>query len=835
MKKTFLLLLAATMLSSCSTRKKTNESVFMKGFFSYYNTLFNSKDALEIELRNRDASHKDNFYAPYINLLTTEQQPYGPDLLLSDGGMFGDDPTPQDNNGPPGYNPNFNPSGGFQPNTPGRKGATVLEIAEAKALKALKEYSVIKGGEEKNKKMFEAHLLLAQARLYQNKPLEALDGLNAVFSTMSKDKRLPLAHIYEGLAYSKMNDFYRAEEIFSRLKQNKIKKEYQKLLHVYYAEMLLAAGKKEEAITELDAAYAVNKNNKLRSRIAFLRGQILANLGKMGEARESFVTAYRNSNDFEFEVKSQVEIAKTFNNSTDDYEGARKYLEKISEKGTYASRKNEFYYALGLMATQAGKKEDANVFFTKALSEKTSDPQIRGLTYYELGKEFFNNSDYLAAGAYYDSALTVMNYPPSKTLLEEKSAHIKDFSANYYLIKKNDSILSLTKMSEGERTAFFQDHISKIKEKEARQEVLLKKAKRNSAFETVDFSSSVLNASNNSFQDFTSSKGGFYFANLGTVAKGEANFKQIWGNRALSDNWRTSAKSSSLEDLKYEAMGLSNAPDPRRLEPAFYTEQIPKDKDFILSLKNERDSASLDLGRMYQEYFGDRELATRTLYDLVDNEPEEKIKLQALYQIFALNYEGHPAEADRAKNIILREYPYTSYAEFVRNPQSNNFAKSTPEVERYYEEAYHLYEDSKYDESKALIEKALERYPNDALVPKFFLLRAFNTGKSLGKEIMILQLEQIALNYATTPEGKKAKEMLNYLESDLSIETVDNQGRKIPVNNVPPAPGSMYDDDEPSAAQKIPPLPPVQQDRVERLPELEVETAEEVSVPKNKK
>lgn len=224
MKKTFLLLLAATMLSSCSTRKKTNESVFMKGFFSYYNTLFNSKDALETELRNRDASHKDNFYAPYINLLTTEQQPYGPDLLLSDGGMFGDDPTPQDNNGPPGYNPNFNPSGGFQPNTPGRKGATVLEIAEAKALKALKEYSVIKGGEEKNKKMFEAHLLLAQARLYQNKPLEALDGLNAVFSTMSKDKRLPLAHIYEGLAYSKMNDFYRAEEIFSRLKQNKIKK-----------------------------------------------------------------------------------------------------------------------------------------------------------------------------------------------------------------------------------------------------------------------------------------------------------------------------------------------------------------------------------------------------------------------------------------------------------------------------------------------------------------------------------------------------------------------------------------------------------------------------------
>jgi hypothetical protein len=43
-----------------------------------------------------------------------------------------------------------------------------------------------------------------------------------------------------------------------------------------------------------------------------------------------------------------------------------------------------------------------------------------------------------------------------------------------------------------------------------------------------------------------------------------------------------------------------------------------------------------------------------------------------------------------------------------------------------------------------------------------------HSGKSSGKEVMILQLEQIALNYSKTPEGIKAKEMLNYLKSDLS-------------------------------------------------------------------
>ena len=45
---------------------------------------------------------------------------------------------------------------------------------------------------------------------------------------------------------------------------------------------------------------------------------------------------------------------------------------------------------------------------------------------------------------------------------------------------------------------------------------------------------------------------------------------------------------------------------------------------------------------------------------------------------------------------------------------------------------------------------------------------------------MILQLEQIALNYSKTPEGIRAKEMLNYLKSDLSFQATDNKGNNIP-------------------------------------------------------
>lgn len=781
MKKYILLIIGFALFLACSPRKDGFINRKYQGFTTSYNVLFNGEEALRTELNQRNKSYRDNFHAPYIKLLTYDEQ-------ISATAMENLGVSENQQGVPPNdfYRDDAPDEGAFQ----GKGGAkltstSALEIAELKAEKAIEKHSMLFKGEEKNKSIFNAYILLAKARLFQNKPLEALDALNTVQKIYKKDKRINLAKIYEAYAYAKMKDFYRADEIFRALKdEKKLKKSEKKLMSIFYSEMLLNAGKKEEAIAELENAYTLNKNKNLRSRIAFLRGQILANLGKNEEARESFVTAYKNAKNFEFEVKSQVEIAKTFNGKDDDYNGAKEYLEKISKKGTYASRKNEFYYALGLMAKKAGKKEEAQEFFRKSIKEKQSDPQVRGLAYYEIGKNFFDENDYLSAGVYYDSAYAAMNYAPAKEELKSLTENIKDISKNYYLIKKNDSILMLTKMSIDEKNAFFTKHIDEIKAKEAKEELERKKTEKEkkNKFETADFALLANADNNNNFIDFNAGKG-FYFANQSTVSKGEREFKQIWGNRALTDNWRTSTKINSIEDLKNEALGVSSAPNPRRYEPEFYIEKIPTNSEEILALKKDRDTASLGLGRMYENFFGNTALATKTLYELVDSKTNSETELQALYQIFSMNYEKNPSAAERAKQLILEKYPYTSYAEFVKNPKKADFTSSEAEVEKLYSEAFGLYSEEKFEDSKKLINEALQKYPKDVLVPKFTLLQAFNTVKTAGKEVMILQLEQLMLNYAKTPEGIKAKEMLQYLKSDLKVEQFDANGNPIPQGN----------------------------------------------------
>ncbi|MCQ9634377.1 tetratricopeptide repeat protein [Chryseobacterium sp. WG23] len=809
MKKNILFLLVMCIVASCATKTKKPEqrSKLLKGFSTYYNTLFNAKDALNSEFTTRDKGHKDNFYAPYIPILTYEEQPLGSDLGQS--AAFAENSMKMAevaNSKPSGRNSSGIPNvPGMQGNMPGNtqdnqddgqnKGATTLEIAEAKALKAINKYSVTRNGEEKNKQIFEAYMILAQSRIYQNKPLEALDALNYVFTHMKDDKRLPLARIYQGLAYDNIKDYHRAHETFAKLKGEKLNKTYAKLLSIYYAESLLDAGKKEEAAKELDEAFELNGNRKLKSRIAYLRGQVQENLGQNEKARDSYAAAYKYANDFEFEVKSQIAIAKTFNGKG-DYNGAKNYLESISKKGTYGSRKNEFYYALGLMANKAGKKDEAQQFFRKSLFEKVSDPQIRGLAYYEIGKSYLEKNDYIGAGSYYDSALVVMTYEPSKVLLKDQSEYIKKISKNYYLIKKNDSILSLAKMDEGQKTDFFSKYIAKLKVKEEKEEQERRRAERSKGFDTGDYNANSIFANDvNAFEDFGVTTKGFYFSNTGTVSKGTSSFKQVWGDRALADNWRFSKKMVSIEDMKNEALGVSAAPNPRRFEPAYYIEQIPTDQGKLSQLKKDRDTASLGLGIMYQNYFTNTPLATKTLYDLVDVKPEEKVMLQALYEIFAMNYEKNPQISDRAKQILLKDYPYTSYAEFARNPKNVSFVKSTEDVENEYKKAYALFESEKFDDSKNVIDQTIQKFPKDALVPKLYLLNAFNAGKSSGKEVMILQLEQIALNYSKTPEGVRAKEMLNYLKSDLSFQATDNKGNSVPKQ--PGAPVQPNNNSEP--------------------------------------
>ena len=59
---------------------------------------------------------------------------------------------------------------------------------------------------------------------------------------------------------------------------------------------------------------------------------------------------------------------------------------------------------------------------------------------------------------------------------------------------------------------------------------------------------------------------------------------------------------NSIEDLRNEALGITYAPDPRRYEPVSTLKNSDQNRRNF-STQKDRDTASLGLGRMYENFF----------------------------------------------------------------------------------------------------------------------------------------------------------------------------------------------------------------------------------------
>ena len=280
MRKYLLIILAIFSVAACNprTKKKKTKSGPINRFMTFHNTLFNSREAFLAEMESRDKSHIDHFYDPYISVYTTEDN-------ISDiqNGMSSNAGNDTDMDAPRGLRSNQNFSGNFSSSQSNKKGATALQITEAKALKTISKYSVLVSGVEKNKKIFDAYMLLAKARMYQGKYLESLDALSYIFNTMSKDKRLPLAKIYQAANYSKMKEYYRADEVFRDLEEDpkiKLSREQLRILKVYQADNFLKWGKKELAAEVLKMLLPTIKIEKQKAELPFSEARFLLVLGK---------------------------------------------------------------------------------------------------------------------------------------------------------------------------------------------------------------------------------------------------------------------------------------------------------------------------------------------------------------------------------------------------------------------------------------------------------------------------------------------------------------------------------------------------------------------------
>ena len=576
-----------------------------------------------------------------------------------------------------------------------------------------------------------------------------------------------------------------------RSKGKKINKQVIADANALLAESFLNLEQKDSAIVKLKIAENYTKNNAEKGRYRFIIGQLYQELGIKDTALiyyQSVIDMNRKI-DRVFLIQAHAKRAQLFDYENDDKEEFVIKYDKLIADRENRPFKGFLFYEMGVFYDKNNDQELAKKFYNASLKSNSTDNYLIASNYRNLGDMYFKNTDFFMAAKYYDSTLVKLDVKTREYIHIKKVRKDLDEVIEFETIAKvNDSILNVVAMSDNDKVLYYEAYIAKLKKAEEEKKLLEEKQKQiqknidaNNQFSSDDDPNSGMQQgrqtpSKNSLAPPAvkgispkSSANVFYFYNPSTVALGKVEFKKKFGNRDLTGNWKlpTIKTNTEIADAIENISGSGDQnPEKQAIEStppeyttAFYIEKLPKTQVEIDSIAKERNFVYYQLGVIYKEKFKEYKLASQKLEKLLKQNPEEKLVLPTLYNLYKIYQIIDVAKAEEIKSRISSQYPDSRYAQIINN-KTPNTATDSETAELEYNKWYKLYQEEQFVPVLEEIECLISQYYGDEIVPKYELLKANIIGKLNGLESYKKAMQFVADNYASSEEGKNAKEIL---------------------------------------------------------------------------
>jgi hypothetical protein len=739
---------------ACSTKKNTFLARNNHALSSKFNILYNGGIALDKGITELKTKYNDNFW---------EQLPIERMQVVKDKILPGQEAK----------NANF-------------------ERAETKAIKAIQRHSMNIDGSEKNPQMDEAHLMLGKSRYYDQRFVPALEAFNYVLYKYPESDKIYEAKIWREKTNMRLdNDALAIINLNKLLKEIKVKNQIYADANATLAQAFLNLQQKDSAMAKLQLARDFTKSNEEKARYYFILGQLFENANQ----KDSAFVAYQSVIDMKRKASRQYIIqAHARQASQFDYEKGDTiaFLEKYNE--LLIDRENKEFldilnHQMALFYDKNKNFAKAKTFYSESLKKRSSDQYLVASNYRNMADIFFNDAKYAVAGKYYDSTLVQLNERTREfRFIKKKRENLDDVIKYEAIANANDSILNVLKLSAPEKVTFYEAYISKLKKAEAAKKIILEEQAKISGTISASVENPVfteeqmarldksaqkkqdigLNATetlspNKNTSANPSKPGNFYFYNPATVAYGKIEFKKQWGNRTLKNNWRFSkndTKGASQTEEETEETEVSEKPktEDEKYSAIFYISKLPTDQKAIDQLAKDRNFANYQLGVIYKEKFKEYKLAANKLEYLLSSNPEERLVLPSMYNLFKIYEILNKDKATAMKERIINQYPTSRYAQILSKAETDAVAITSPEAA--YNALYKKYQLGDFKSVLTETTTAIDQYTGEEIVSKLEFLKANVLGKLKGLDEYKKTLNFIALNYPNSEEGKTSEAML---------------------------------------------------------------------------
>ena len=748
-------------IAGCSTEKNTLLSRSYHGMTAHYNGYYNANELIRTSMDTYRASSKENFY----EILPIELVPNNEEVI----GMY--------------------PS---------------IDTAITKCTKVITNHSMPSNDRPANKKdehnkwIDENWTTIGIASYYRRDYEGAMKSFEFVRKFYSNDPTLFIGELWMAKTNIALGDYTKAKFNLDNLdkaikeeksrkkdksKTNNKKKKKSKKKEVEIAkfpkkilfdfektkaDLALIKSEPEKAIKHLEESLTHRAIKKEKTRVHFILGQLYEQQGDNEKAVEHYSKVLKGNAPFEMSFNARLK--KAFLGSGDK---TQKSLNKMLKDAKNAEFKDQIYYALGGIELKNGNEEKAIEHFHSSAFYSVSNTRQKGMAYETLADMRFAKREYVPAQKYYDSCAAVIkdDYPNAESI-RGKADDLASLVIAVETVNYEDSVQRIAQLSDGEREKFLKNYIKEVKEKEQRQKE--KDAERLRELQ---------NNENLFVQTGSGSK--WYWNNAKSRAEGYDEFRKLWGERESEDDWRRSEK-TIMSTFEGEEGEIENIDSLIVEEEGLTVEGLLKElplSDSAMMASNERLlEAHYNAGIIYKEQLSENKIAEQEFNSVLNKKIENEHNLLSAFQLYKINEKSNPSEAEKNKEYILKNYPNSDYANYLKDP--NYFIKKKERdilAEQEYVTVLDRYARGLFYPVMSKSNLVIKSEKDNPYRPKYMLLKAMSQGQiSENKQLMVPVLDSLISEYPDSEESVRAKEMLDIIKNGYSKNEAVNFGSQYP-------------------------------------------------------
>lgn len=649
----------------------------------------------------------------------------------------------------------------------------------------MKKASKVIQNKPRSKWVDNAYFIIGQTQFFSGDYYSAIETFQFVNNSFTEEDIKAMSQLWLMKAYIQQDKLDDAEAIYGLLKKIKSNDvDFLSHLNLSAGDLMVKQGKYQLARELLTKGLRKLNDRTLKYRTHFVLGQLYLEAEEFSKANKHFEKVLRMNAPYEYVFQSNLGMAKSASQAGGQgTQKTIKYLKRMLDDDKNIDYFDQIYFELAKLEFSQKNEERGLEYMRKSAHSESSNNTQQTKTYLFLADYYFEKREYSRAQSYYDSTVAVL---PEEFLdsdkIRAKHSVLSKLIENIVTIRMQDSLLALSNMDRAD----LDKKINRRIEADIEQERL---AKEEDAIRAEQARLDAMAGGGASKPLPNSSPGGtWYFYNSTSVARGENDFKRVWGDRKHGDFWRYLNKSLMKGDITEEESSTEENEDPETYissqdeeqnevlkdidaEKRKYYASIPFSATAKLVANKKIQLAYLGLGKIYFDELKEYTQSFDNLNTLLNRYPRTVHKPEALFYLSKTSTQlNDSSSADKYARMIAEEYPETVYNSVLNNKEIKE-DNADKEVLKKYELMYEAFERGNDAEVERLKKDIDQNYAGNSIQGKIDYLYALMIGRTKGKVAYLEELEVIKEAYAGTEIGERAAFTIRTLSTEQKTES----------------------------------------------------------------